>query len=153
MKAKFVQLLTIVRNDPGVASVVGFTGGRQTNVGFAFVSLKPYSERRLTADAVVARLRDKAQVDGARLFMFAGSDLRTGGRQSNSAYQYTLLSDDASELSKWAPKLTAALTDSEIIKDVNSDQQEGGLETDIVIDRDTAMRLGLTLNADRQHAL
>ena len=105
MKAKFVQLLTIVRNDPGVASVVGFTGGRQTNVGFAFVSLKPYSERRLTADAVVARLRDKAQVDGVRLFMFAGSDLRTGGRQSNSAYQYTLLSDDASELSKWAPKL------------------------------------------------
>ena len=73
------------------------------------MSLKPYSERKITADDVVTRLRDKAQVAGARLFMFAGSDLRTGGRQSNASYQYTLLSDNTTELYKWAPKLTEAL--------------------------------------------
>ena len=147
MKAKFEQLMTIVRNDPAVLSVVGFTGGRQTNVGFAFVSLKPYSERKVTADDVVTRLRDKAQVAGARLFMFAGSDLRTGGRQSNASYQYSLLSDNTMELYKWAPKLTEALMNSDVLKDVNLDQQQGGLETDVLIDRDTTMRLGLTLSA------
>ena len=78
--------------------------------------------------------------------MFAVSDLRTGGRQSNATYQYTLLSDDTSELYKWTPKLIEALMDSDVLKDVNSDQQQGGLETDVAIDRDTAMRLGLTLN-------
>jgi multidrug efflux pump len=147
MEAKFEELMTIVRNDPAVLSVVGFTGGPQTNVGFAFVSLKPYSERQVTADDVVTRLRDKAQVAGARLFMFAGSDLRTGGRQSNSGYQYSLLSDDTRELYKWAPKLTDALMNSDVLKDVNLDLQLGGLETDVLIDRDTAVRLGLTLSA------
>ena len=96
----------------------------------------------------MARLRGKlAQVAGARLFMFAVSDLRTGGRQSNAAYQYTLLSDDPTELYAWAPKLTQALMGSDIVKDVNSDQQLGGLQTNLTIDRDTAMRLGLTLSA------
>ena len=79
--------------------------------------------------------------------MFAGSDLRTGGRQSNAPYQYTLLSDNSTELYKWAPKLTEALTNSDVLRDVNLDQQQGALETDVTIDRDTAMRLGLTLNA------
>jgi multidrug efflux pump len=148
MQTKFQQLQTIVQADPAVESVVGFTGGRQTNAGFVYVSLKPFSERRVTADDVVTRLRGKlAEVAGARLFMVAVSDLRTGGRQSNATYQYTLLSDDTSDLYAWTPKLTAALMSSDIIKDVNSDQQQGGLETDITIDRDTAMRLGLTLNA------
>ncbi len=148
MQKKFQQLQTIVEEDPAVASVVGFTGGRQTNSGFVYVSLKPYDERKVTADDVVNRLRGKlAEVAGARLFMVAVSDLRTGGRQSNATYQYTLLSDDTSQLYTWAPKLTAALMGSDIIKDVNSDQQQNGLETDITIDRDTAMRLGLTLNA------
>jgi multidrug efflux pump len=148
MQKKLLQLQTIVQDDPAVASVVGFTGGRQTNAGFVYISLKPFSERGVTADDVVTRLRGKlAEVAGARLFMVAVSDLRTGGRQSNATYQYTLLSDDVSELYTWAPKLTAALMNSDIIKDVNSDQQQGGLETDVTIDRDTAMRLGLTLNA------
>jgi multidrug efflux pump len=148
MQTKFQQLQTIVQADPAVESVVGFTGGRQTNSGFVYVSLKPFSERRVTADDVVTRLRGKlAEVAGARLFMVAVSDLRTGGRQSNATYQYTLLSDDTTDLYAWTPKLTAALMSSDIIKDVNSDQQQGGLETDITIDRDTAMRLGLTLNA------
>ncbi len=148
MRTKFTQLQTIVQDDPAVASVVGFTGGRQTNSGFVYVSLKPYAQRKVTADEVVARLRGKlAEVAGAHLFMIAVSDLRTGGRQSNATYQYTLLSDDTKELYKWAPKLTAALMNSNIVKDVNSDQQEGGLETDVTIDRDAAMRLGLTLSA------
>ena len=148
MKTKFTQLQTMVQDDPAVASVVGFTGGRGTNRGFLYASLKPYSERKVTADQVVARLRPKlAEVAGARLFMFAVSDLRTGGRQSDSAYQYTLLSDDPAELYAWAPKLTQALTGSHIVKDVNSDQQLGGLQTNLTIDRDTAMRLGLTISA------
>ena len=148
MQKKLLQLQTIVQDDPAVASVVGFTGGRQTNSGFVYVSLKPFSERKISADDVVTRLRAKlAEVAGARLFMVAVSDLRTGGRQSNATYQYTLLSDNTAELYTWAPKLTAALMNSDVLKDVNSDQQQGGLETDITIDRDTAMRLGLTLNA------
>ncbi len=148
MEEKFKELQTIVQNDPAVASVVGFTGGRQTNSGFLYASLKPQTERKVSADDVVNRLRGKlAKVAGARLFMVAVSDLRTGGRQSNATYQYTLLSDDTAELYKWSPKLTEALQKSDIVKDVNSDQQQGGLETDIVIDRDTAMRLGLTLSA------
>ena len=96
----------------------------------------------------MARLRGKlAEVAGARLFMFAVSDLRTGGRQSNATYQYTLLSDDPQELYAWAPKLTQALMGNDVVKDVNSDQQLGGLQTNLTIDRDTAMRLGLTLSA------
>jgi multidrug efflux pump len=148
MKTKFIQLQTIVQDDPAVQSVVGFTGGRQTNSGFLYSQLKPYAERKLTADEVVARLRPKLeQVAGARLYMVAVSDLRTGGRQSNATYQYSLFSDDTKELYTWAPKLTRALMGSDVLKDVNSDQQLGGLQTDITIDRDTAMRLGLTMSA------
>jgi multidrug efflux pump len=148
MQKKLLQLQGIVQADPAVASVVGFTGGRQTNSGFVYISLKPFSERKVIADDVVTRLRGKlAEVAGARLYMFPVSDLRTGGRQSNAAYQYTLLSDNTADLYAWAPKLTAELMKSEVLKDVNSDQQQGGLETDVTIDRDTAMRLGLTLNA------
>ena len=148
MRGKLTELQTIVQEDPAVDSVVGFTGGRQTNSGFVYISLKPYSQRKATADEVVNRLRDKlAQVAGARLYMFTVSDLRTGGRQSDAAYQYTLLSDDAAELYKWAPLLAAALSNSDVLKDANSDQQQGGLETDVTIDRDAAMRLGLTIRA------
>ncbi len=148
MAEKFKEMQTIVQEDPAVANVVGFTGGRQVNTGFIYVSLKPYSERKATADEVVNRLRDKlTRVAGARLFMVPVSDLRAGGRQSNAAYQYTLLAADTADLYKWAPKLTEALQNSDVVKDVNSDQQQGGLQTDIVIDRDTAMRLGLTLSA------
>src|SRR5262249_40120322 len=93
MRTKFTQLQTIVQEDPAVASVVGFTGGAQTNSGFIYMSLKPFSERKVTADDVVTRLRPKlGQVAGARLYLAAVSDLRTGGRQSNATYQYTLLS-------------------------------------------------------------
>ena len=148
MEKKLEQLQGIVQSDPAAASVVGFTGGRQTNSGFVYVSLKPFSERKIVADKVVGRLRGKlAEVAGARLFMFPASDLRTGGRPGNAAYQYTLLSDNMADLYKWTPKLVAELANNDVIKDVSTDQQQSGLQTYVEIDRDNAMRLGLTLTA------
>ena len=148
MKPKLAQLQAIVQADPAVDSVVGFTGGRQTNSGFVFVSLKPLAERLVSADVVVNRLRGKlAEVPGARLFLQAAADLRTGGRQSNAMYQFTLQGDDTTTLYRWAPRLTAAMQKIDVLTDVNSDQQQGGLLADINIDRPTVARLGLTLNA------
>ncbi len=144
MQQKLTEFVTIVKNDPAVASVVGFTGGGQTNSGFVFVSLTPLSERKLSADGVIRRLRGAlAQVPGATLFLQAVQDIRVGGRQSNSQYQYTLHADDISELYNWAPKIVTALQALPQLTDVDSDQQNKGLETDIVVDRDTASRLGV----------
>jgi multidrug efflux pump len=148
MSKKLAQLQQIVGSDPAVASVVGFTGGRQTNSGFVFIGLKPLSERSLSADQVIARLRPQLNnVAGARLFLQAVQDIRVGGRQSNAQYQYTLQADDSAELYHWAPILTAALQKRPELADVNSDQQQGGLETDLNIDRATASRLGVTVAA------
>jgi len=145
MRQKVAQFIQIVGSDPDVESVVGFTGGGQTNSGNVFVALKPVKERELTSDQVIARLRRRlAKVPGARLFLQASQDVRVGGRQSNAQYQYTLQSDDLAELRTWSPKLLAALLNSPNLADVNSDQQDKGLETDLVIDRDTAYRLQLT---------
>jgi len=146
MTKKLAEFQKIVQADPAVATVVGGTGGAQVNAGFIYSSLKPFAERQITTDGVIARLRGKlAQVSGASLYLVAVSDLPTGGRQSNAAYQYTLLSDDATELYKWAPRLTAELTKSDVLTDVNCDQQQGGLEAEVNIDRPTSMRLGLTV--------
>jgi multidrug efflux pump len=148
MKKKLAELQEIVQEDPAVATVVGVTGGRQVNSGFVYISLKPYNQRKVTADGVVTRLRKKlARVAGARLFLVAVSDLRVGGRQTNATYQYTLLSDSTQELYKWAPRLTQVLSNSNVLKDVNSDQQQSGLEADVRIDRTSVARLGLTLSA------
>jgi multidrug efflux pump len=148
MKQKMTQFMAIIQADPAVASVAGFTGGRQTNSGFAFISLKPLSERGISADRVIARLRPKlARVPGGQLFLQAAQDIRVGGRQSNAQYQYTLQADTGPALTKWAPLLTAALQKRPELTDVNSDQQQKGLETDLIIDRPTAARLGLTPNA------
>jgi multidrug efflux pump len=145
MRTKLRIMQGIVRRDPAVASVVGYTGGRQTNTANMFVALKPQTQRDVTADQVIARLRGKlAHVPGARLYLQAVQDIRIGGRQSNAQYQYTLTGDDAPTLYKWAPKLLDALQKDPDLVDVNSDQQQAGLETDLVIDRDTAARLNLT---------
>jgi len=149
MAAKLRQFVQIVQADPAVDTVVGFTGGGsqgggQTNSGFIFVSLKAKSERKLSADQVIGRLRPKLnQVAGARLFLQAVQDIRVGGRQSNTQYQYTLQGDSVAEIYKWAPKLAEELGRSAVLTDVNSDQQQNGLEIQITIDRDTASRLGL----------
>jgi multidrug efflux pump len=149
MQGKLADLSRIVQQDPAVQSVVGFTGAgggggaAQTNTGSVFVALKPLSQRD-GVDTVMARLRRKlAVVPGARLFLVPIQDISVGGRQSNAAYQYTLQADSSAELYEWAPKLLAVLEHDPILRDVNSDQQQKGLETDLVIDRGTASRLGV----------
>ncbi|SFJ06409.1 efflux RND transporter permease subunit [Methylobacterium brachiatum] len=146
METKLRQATTIVGADPAVESVVGFTGGRGTNSANVFIGLKPIGERA-PISAVMARLRPKlAQVAGARLYVFPRQDLQMGGRQSFAQYQYTLQGDTAEELFAAAPKLLAALQKDPTFADVTSDQQEGGLETRVVIDRATAFRYGITPN-------
>jgi multidrug efflux pump len=146
MRQKLEQLIALVRQDPAVDSVVGFTGNTQTNSGFVFASLKPLSERRLSVDQVIGRLRGKlSQIAGARLIFQPVQDIRMGGRQSNALYQYTLQDDSLPELNMWAPKIANQLATLPELTDVNSDQQDRGLETDLVIDRATAARLGLTV--------
>jgi len=145
MRQKLTQFVSIVQKDPAVDHVVGFTGGGQTNGGFVFVSLKPLAERKVSADQVIARLsRELTQVPGASLFLQAVQDIRVGGRQSNAQYQYTLHADTIPDLNEWAPKILAALQQLPELTQVNSDQQNKGLETDLMIDRDTAARLGIS---------
>ncbi len=150
MQEKLTELVDIVKHDPAVDNVVGFAGGggggrSQTNSASVYVSLKPLTERSDTADQVIARLRRSlSRIAGATLYLQAVQDIRIGGRQSNAEYQYTLQGDSTAEMYTWAPKLTAALQKSPVLADVNSDQQQKGLETDVVIDRDSASRLGVS---------
>ena len=148
MKQKLAQLQSIVQRDPAVASVAGFTGGRSLNSAVVFIELKPLAQRRISASEVVNRLRPKLnRVSGARLFLQAQQDLRVGGRESASEYQYTLTSDDSQALFDWTPKLVAALGKyAGKIQDVNSDLQQHGLQTYITIDRRTAARYGFQPN-------
>jgi len=149
MSGKLQQFVTIVKADPAIQSVVGFTGGGsqgggQTNSGFVFAALKPRAQRNVSADQVIARLRPKlSQVAGARLFLQAAQDIFSGGRQSLAQFQYTLQADSVAELYRWAPKLTEALQREPALADVNSDQQQNGQEIELVIDRDTAARMKL----------
>jgi len=149
MSGKLRQFVNIVKADPAVQSVVGFTGGGsqgggQTNSGFVFASLRPRAVRNVSADQVIARLRPKLnQVAGARLFLQAAQDIFSGGRQGLAQFQYTLQADSVAELYKWAPRLTEALQREPVLADVNSDQQQNGQELELVIDRDTAARLKL----------
>jgi multidrug efflux pump len=145
MRQKLAQFISIVQKDDAVANVVGFTGGGQTNGGFMFISLKPLAERNVSADEVIARLRPQlTQVPGASLFLQAAQDIRVGGRQSNAQYQYTLQGDNLADVYAWGPKITEALQALPELVDVNSDQQQNGLETDLVIDRATAARFKVT---------
>jgi multidrug efflux pump len=151
LSKKLAQMMAIVQHDPAVEDVVGYTGSgsggasAQTNTGSAYVSLKPLRQRD-GVDVVMARLRRKlAQVPGGRLYMQPVQDIRVGGRSSNALYQYTLLGDTTAEVYEWAPKLLAALEKDNTFTDLSSDQQQSGLETNIVVDRDTASRLGLTM--------
>jgi multidrug efflux pump len=145
MGPKLRQVMKIIGDDPAVENVVGFTGGRQTNTGSVYVALKPLSQRNETADEVIARLRPKLNaIPGGRLYLQSVQDIRVGGRQSNAQYQFTLLGDSTAELYAWAPRLTQALQNVPELEDVNSDQQQGGLEANVDIDRGTAARLGIT---------
>jgi multidrug efflux pump len=147
MQQKLTQFVSIVKNDPAVETAVGFTGGGQTNSGFMFVSLLPLDQRKVSADGVIARLRRAmAVVPGATLFLQAVQDIRVGGRASNAQYQYTLQGASLEELNDWSPKIAAALQREPNLADVNNDQQNKGLESNLVIDRDAAARLGVTVS-------
>ena len=144
MKGKFSEMMKIVGQNPAVDGVVGFTGGRQTNSGFMYVQLKEKPGRRLSADQVIAQLRGPlSNVAGVRTFLQAVQDIRVGGRQSNAQYQFTLLADSTTDLYTWGPKLTEALQARPELADVNSDQQQGGLESMVTIDRASAARLNI----------
>jgi len=145
MRLKLASFVDIVRADPAVENVVAFTGGQQRNTGQMFVQLKPLSERKESADKIIARLRIKlANEPGANLFLNPVQDIRVGGRQANATYQYTLQADDLDELRTWEPRIRQAMSQLPELVDVNTDQQNKGLQTSLVIDRDTAARLGVS---------
>ena len=143
MRQKLQQFIAIVQKDPAVDTVVGFTGGGQTNGGFVFLSLKPMGERKVTSDQVIGRLRGQlAQVPGATLFLQSPQEIKVGGRQANASLQ----ADTVEELYGWAPRILTEMQRLPQITDANSNQQNNGLETDITIDRATAARLGITVS-------
>ena len=145
MGDKLRQVVDIIRRDPTVATVVGFTGGGRAGGGFMFVNLKPQSERSESGQAVIARLRPQlAQVTGLSIFLNTVQDVRAGGRQSNSTYQYTLKSDNLADLRRWATRLADEMKQEPVMTDVDTDQQDNGVETLVEVDRDSASRLGLT---------
>ena len=138
----------IVASDPGVDTVNGFTGGGRggaTNSARMFISLKPLDERKVSADEIVNRLRPQlARVPGATCFLQASQDLRVGGRQSNAQYQFTMRSDSVDPLNEYGPKMLEALQHIPLIADVNTDQQNRGLQTWVQYDRSTAARFGIS---------
>jgi multidrug efflux pump len=153
MRQKLTQFIDIVKKDSAVDTVVGFTGGSgpgpggQTNTGTVFASLKPISERKIHADRVIERLRGElAAVAGATLFLQSIGDLGTGGRSGNAAYQYTLQGSSFDELTEWTPKLVAALQSNPALADVSTDQQNKALQSNLIIDRDAASQLGITVS-------
>ena len=145
MRVKLQRFIDLVGKDPAVDLVMGFSGGGSRNSASLFVSLKPLSERKESADQVIARLRKTlANEPGAQLFLQSVQDIRIGGRAGNSQYQYTLQGDDLNELRAWAPKVQVALNKIPILADVDSDQEVKGLQTSLVFDRDAMARLGIT---------
>ena len=144
MQGKLRQLVNIIKDDPAVATVVGFTGGGRAGGGFMFIDLKPASQRTDKGQAVIARLRPQlAKVTGISLFLNPVQDLRMGGRSSNSTYQYTLISDNQADLKKWAARLADQMKTQPALIDVDTDQAENGVETFVSIDKDRATELGV----------
>ncbi|HWG39511.1 MAG TPA: efflux RND transporter permease subunit [Candidatus Acidoferrales bacterium] len=154
MQAKMQEYVQIVLKDPAVNNVAGFSGGQgSSNSGRMFIVLKPNgqrggktkAERNATADQIINRLRGKlAVIPGGTLFLTATQDLNIGGRFSNAQFQYTIQSEDLQDLNYWAPRILAKLRSLPELRDVNSDQQDKGLAADVIVDRDTASRLGIT---------
>ncbi|HEY3989370.1 MAG TPA: multidrug efflux RND transporter permease subunit [Acidobacteriaceae bacterium] len=150
MDVKQAQLAAIVQKDPGVDYVLAFAGsgggGATTNVGRMFISLKPLSERNANADQIINRLRGKlSKIPGIQLFLQSSQDIRVGGRSSDAEYQYTLQDSNLDELNEWAPKLLDRMKTMPELRDASTDQQENGLEARLVVDRDTASRLGVSM--------
>jgi len=146
MQAAVSRIVTVVKSDPAVDNAMAFTGGGgATNGGFIFMGLKPLQERKVSASQVIDRMRPKLlAVPGANTFMQAGQDLRIGGRMSSAQYQYTIQSDNLQDLVDWGPVLLQQMRKLRILTDVNTDQQNSGLQMNLVYDRATASRLGIT---------
>ena len=145
MREKLDRFVAIVMEDPAVESVTAFTGGGQRNRAQMFVALKPIKGGREPIERVMTRIRNaSAKEPGANLFLTPIQDLRGGGRQSDASQQFTLRGDDLNELRTWAQRLENALRDVPQLTDVNSDQENRGLQMTLVIDRPTAARLGIT---------
>ncbi|MBV9620591.1 MAG: multidrug efflux RND transporter permease subunit [Gammaproteobacteria bacterium] len=145
MREKLRYFIGVVRADPAVQSVVGFTGGGQRNSGNMFISLKPLAVRRISGDQVMARLRGKlGHEPGANLFLQPVQDIRMGGRGGGAQYQYTLQADDINSLRSWEPRVRRMMSGLPELADVNTDAQDKGLQTSLVIDRDAAARLGVS---------
>jgi len=145
MQGKLRQLVNIIKEDPDVATVVGFTGGRRAGGGFMFINLKPANQRTVAGQAVIARLRPKlARVTGVSLFLSPVQDLRSGGRSANANFQYTLKSDNQADLKKWATRLADAMKSQPSLTDVDTDQADNGVETFVTIDKTSAARLGVS---------
>jgi multidrug efflux pump len=150
MRQKMEQFVSIVMQDPNVQTIVGFAGGNTArNQGRMYITLKPKGkERKITADAVIGELRQKlTKVPGATLYMQSSQDLTVGGHSSQAQYQYTLQGENLSELNSWSPRLLQKLRTLKELRDVNTDQQDRGLQETVIIDRDTASRLGITPQA------
>ena len=146
MEQRLKRFLAIVQADPAVEHVTGFTGGGQRNSAMMFMSLKRGAHGSEPSDQVIARLRDQLRDEpGARLFMVPQRDIRIGGRQSNSAYDYTLQADEIQDLRTWEPRIRQVLSQLPELEDVNSDVQDYGQQTTLVIDRDALTRLGLNM--------
>jgi multidrug efflux pump len=140
-----LQMIKIVMADPAVDAANGFTGGGQMNSARMFISLKPLAERKISADLVIARLRPKlARVPGASLYLQASQDVRVGGRFGAAQYQYTMRGDNLRDLTDFAPRMSEQLRTIPIITDVNSDQQDRGLQAYVQYDRQTAARFGIS---------
>ena len=146
MQVATQQIVGIVKSDRAVDNAMAFTGGGgATNGGFIFMGLKPFDQRKATSSEVIARLRPKLlAVPGANTFMQAGQDLRIGGRGSSAQYQYTIQSDNLTDLVQWGPVLLQQMRKLPILADVNTDQQNSGLQAMLTYDRATASRLGIT---------
>jgi multidrug efflux pump len=145
MNDSVMAIVKVIKNDPAVGHVIAFTGGGgATNTGFVYITLKPLSQR-IGAPLVINRLRPQLnRLPGASLFLQAAQDLRIGGRGSNALYQYTIQADNTTDLALWGPKLLAEMKRLPGFQDVNSDQQNGGLDELVTYDRTAAARLGLT---------
>jgi len=148
MQQKLKEYTGIIIGDPAVKSMIGQTGGGAENTGGMEVELKPVSERKVTVYQVIERLRPKlAVVPGATLFLRAYQDITVGGRISSSQYQYTLSSENLTDLLEWAPRVETVMRQLPELRDIASDQQTRGLQATLVIDRDTASRLGISPQA------
>jgi multidrug efflux pump len=149
MRDKVKTFADVVRQDPAIDTLTAFTGGGGgNNTGRFFAQLKPLRERDVSADMVIERLRPKLeQIPGASLFLQAVQDINVGGRFAGAQYQYTLQADRLSELIEWAPRLQNRIAQIPELRDVNTDQQLNGLQATLLIDRDTAGRLGVSVSA------